>query len=266
MPIPHLEDLWESTDYEFILAHVVQYAPYRDFYKSTHDAHPARFSILDNGMWETGEPMDLDKYAVLMSTLSCNQVIAPDYWQDPVKTIHQSDIFLDIFSHESSPFKDIEVMLVAQGTQVNESVDCVGSLLRLAKIARERSGRDVVTAIGIPLGIATSSEDTDLLIKGRVDVLSDTIGLIQDAQIGIHLLGAANPQELSTYNTIDPKKVIKRVDTGAPIKAAMKGLDYRSDPNGKKIQAKYSPDERLAPEVLDLALSNIYEMRKVIHG
>lgn len=261
IPIPHLEEFSESTDYDFVLAHMLSHPTYRSFYSNRRELDPDRLCILDSGMYETD--IIPEDYAVSVGLLSPQIVILPDVWCDAFGTVQASLRFLQHLPHVST-FTDRRYMFVLQGQSVEEVVSC----FREFEHHISQQSIFMVTDIGVPLGIACGGADvrkadydvTDLVINGRFEVIKALRSELIEAGLIVHLLSSANPRELGLYREMD---FIERVDTGAPWTAAMHGIRYdEKTGEGRKLMKSLDIHREFVGEELELARHNIEVLRR----
>jgi len=161
-----------------------------DFYRRTN-----YYKMMDNGVWETGEPIDQEAYLELAKELRVDEIILPDYLRDPKRTLEESRAFLETTSrrfkyayvvHGYDPLEWLEYY-----REVPEEADVICIPVYMQKIYHCRPG-----LIGY------------LKKKGLLDPRPH------------HILGCDDLLELYAY----PDNLIRSVDTSLPFSTAQQGI------------------------------------------
>ena len=186
LPIKYLEysDLF---DYDFIIASTClehpEYLAY--FMDAPNGSH--RFTILDNGAFETGEAIDDRVYIDLARKLRPNVLVVPDVYQDGHATISRATEFLKVW--EASPIPNVELMGVLQG----DSWSALVAMYQTVYIHR-------CTYIGLPYATGV---DRYQFLKAHPEIDN------------VHILGAPTLTEILALNLL-PNVV--SIDSSLPVK------------------------------------------------
>ena len=125
IPIPHLEYFLPLTDFPFGLAQLVL----DDGYKGAQ-AYRALYEgcLLDNGLYELGEPLPLKDLVKAAEIVKPVAVIAPDWMGNMTKTLHVTEQLVKIKEKGNYPWS---VGGVVQGRNIGERLSCYMALLSL---------------------------------------------------------------------------------------------------------------------------------------
>lgn len=119
LPIKYL-DYSKYFDFDFIIASTcLEYPEYMQYFMQKQKENP-RFTILDNGAFETGEAIADEKYIELGRKLQPDVLIIPDVYKNNASTGARAINFLRIW--QKHPIADVELMGVLQGNSWNSLV------------------------------------------------------------------------------------------------------------------------------------------------
>ena len=126
-------DLVEGDDYHLCLAHLVSEIAGNDytiFFRK--QSLRGAYVMLDNGVVETGEPMETYKLIMKAATVQASEVCLPDYIHDHYKTLHHSyEALIEINrSGIHVDQKEIKLMAIPQGTNPGEWLSCAKEMLQ----------------------------------------------------------------------------------------------------------------------------------------
>ena len=223
IPTTHVRALKECQDYDFTLAHMWLHSePYRVAY--------GYGSVMDNGMFELGSPLELKDLLRAVRLSRPSVVIAPDYLGDAQRTFNAW--------RDASSLFDCEVAGVLQGQNVGELVD-------LYKRYRDQACEIICFPFRTP----------------RVEVLK-TIGaqglFDKGDETWYHFLGLNSMSELDVLKSFHLKSV--SVDTSKPIKAAIYHQDIHAQLRGHgRIDMEATYDD----ETVELMKFNMIRFREV---
>jgi len=212
--------------------------------------------ILDNGVYETGKPMDLDDYFKVIRKLKPTQVVAPDVWGDWQNTVLRVDEFFGRVEKERLETK-FEMMGVPHGNNIEEWMKCYYDIIPMCDV------------IGLSVG-----EWDD-----KLSIIRPFFAMNLDSRfdhVPIHLLGLWNADELQSYITSvdDAGNVVKHprirsVDTSMPFKLAMRNKsigtrfipsDVKSDFTKMDFKAEWTEEQQ------KIAISNVETLKKWVEG
>lgn len=112
LPIKYL-DYSRYFDFDFIIASTcIKYPEYMQYFIDAQSKVP-RFTILDNGAFETGEALTDAEYIELARKLQPDVLIVPDVYGNNPATGHRAVNFFDAW--KENPIKGVELMGVLQG-------------------------------------------------------------------------------------------------------------------------------------------------------
>ena len=130
MPIAHLE-LSNLGDFDFALAHIAQKsAKYRQFFSDQVAA--GRTVFLDNGVWETGKPMNTASMITLAKKMNATYVYATDFIRDASKTLTAVAKFCRAAKADSQ-FTS-KIIATAQGNNRNVWYECIHRLAQMEHV------------------------------------------------------------------------------------------------------------------------------------
>ncbi len=137
LPIKYLKEHSEHFDFNFIIASTcLEYPEYMDYFIGVKDKNP-RFTILDNGAFETGEAIDDVEYIELARKLQPDVLVVPDVYKDNAATGSRAIRFFNVW--KNNPVEGVELMGVLQGN----SWDTLASMYKVVYAP-------VCTYIGLP--------------------------------------------------------------------------------------------------------------------
>ena len=195
IPTAHAKVLRSHQDYDFTLAHMwLRSEPYRAAYDYG--------SVMDNGMYELGTPLELADLKRAVSLARPTVAIAPDYSGDTQRTFAAW--------RDASSLFDCEVAGVLQGSSVAELVD-------LFKRYRDQACEIICYPFRTP----------------RIEVLKTLAAqgeLDKSHEIWHHFLGLHSMSELQALKAFH--LIHTSIDTSKPIKAAIHNKDIHSDLKG----------------------------------
>lgn len=189
-------DLIKDDTYHMVLAHLLYSDIYREFYKN--QSKQGRFLIMDNGVVETGEPMDMPELMYLAGHIGISEIILPDRIHSKLATLRLGD---SAISRHSDLKSVVRIMAVPQGRTSKEWGECLAEMLTWP-----------VGAIGI------SKFVFDFLEPGqdRLDLLKNEGYPLIESWKEIHLLGCpGDPREMRLIDKAFPNR-IRGVDSGVP--------------------------------------------------
>ena len=191
-PIYHLDQLCDTTDRcQFALAHLCDSKEYKNFYAKR--ANDGDLVMLDNGVYERGEPIDQDILLDLAAQMGVQEIVIPDYLRGPEKTWNAAQSFMDSLS--SQELKAFDYMGVLQTDDPTVAIRTYKHFIDLG-----------IKTIGFP---RWTSEN-----NSRSWIVKTVISMIpEEDQVAHHLLGCGDPLEVAQYN-----EKIRSVDTSFPCK------------------------------------------------
>lgn len=182
IPIPHIKQLKANQDFDFTLA---QHWITSELYRSSYDPG----SVMDNGAYETGQPMEIRDLRRAASLARPSVVIAPDWINDNKRT--------RAAYKQAMPAFDCEVAAVVCGPTVEDMCDDV-------KYYLDQS----VDILAFPFRL------------DRLACITIMEYELKESDVWIHLLGAKSLGEVQAIRTL-VKDFNTSVDTSKPIKAAI---------------------------------------------
>jgi len=253
VPKKHLE-LADYGDFYFVLAHIAAKSKrYREHFKNQD-----REVYLDNGVWETGRPLDARTMVELAIEMKPDFVYATDYINDAAKTIQAVETFCRVAARHSGDFTS-KIVATAQGSSRNVWYACIQ---RLSKIG----GVDVIAIPRHPVRDLYEYESNRGLrmTKTRLDIchlINGELGRFDGKEF--YATGAGAPlcvQELTKYPWI----------TGIDTTTACLFASENARISGRFV--KYKPEKQLdfaiefTQEQLDTAKFNIDVLNRWAHG
>lgn len=194
IPTAHVKELREHMEYDFTLAHMwLSSEAYRTAYGPG--------SVMDNGMFELGEPLEIGQLTRAVRLARPTVVIAPDFMGDADRT-------RDAWRLASARF-DCEVAGVLQGKNVQEMVD-------LYRWYRDQACEIICFPFRTP----------------RVEILKAIAarGWFDGDNTWYHFLGLNSMEELEILKSFRLQN--SSVDTSKPIKAAIYHADLHAHLRG----------------------------------
>jgi len=185
LPINYLHKS-DQLDYHFIIAsHCLEHSEYYEFYKNRNKD---KFTILDNGAFETGEAMKDDAYLEIIKTLSPDVVVIPDVYKNPKATLARYSEFMQTW--KASKIEDTALMGVIQCDGREDIAHMMGDLYY----------SNGVEWIGVPY----------------ISELNRSRFIAQHPEwLNIHILGLHSLSDILSYNALSN---IKSIDSSLPVK------------------------------------------------
>lgn len=186
------------NDYPYVLGHLLMEGTkyfdkeYADFYRKK--ISESEYSILDNGAFELGHPVENDVLYKLCEEYKPHTLVLPDHFFDSDKTIKAAKEFYNHYTGSS------ELMIVLQGRDFDELMSCFDGAVNLGFIDK----------IAISFGIFKEPYLRFLFIKRLIEERSAEL-----KHHSLHLLGCRNPSEFRLYKGMEI--YIASVDTSSPI-------------------------------------------------
>lgn len=188
LPIKYL-NYSKHFDFDFIIANTcLEYPKYLEYFMSMKDNNP-RFTILDNGAFETGEAITDEEYIELAKKLQPDVLVVPDVYKDNAATGRRAVNFLATW--RNNPIDDVELMGVLQGT----SWDVLVSVYRTLYAP-------ICKYIGLPYATGI---DRYQFLKAHPEILN------------VHILGVPALTEICGLRLL-PNVV--SIDSSLPVKCA----------------------------------------------
>ena len=210
----HYLGLESNNDYHLCLAHLMGDKEYARFFKE--QSRKGRFVMMDNGVVETGVPMQMNELIDLAIQWDVWEVILPDAINDMDQTILRgAKGMFDYFRLRHKMNFDFHLAAVPQGDTKEEWVACVKEMLTWP-----------IRTIGI-------SRFVMKYYNSRLEALNAVPELIaSDKQI--HLLGCpGDPDEMFQIRCAFPGR-IRGVDSGIAAMYTQEGM-YMGDGQPKPI-------------------------------
>lgn len=216
-PLSIFEVVQGRTGYDYFLANVLETnAEYLNVAKKSVSS--GRETILDNGVFETGEALDMEKFASWVKEINPTYYIVPDVLEDSNGTIRNMMKWQDQIK-ATVPGK---VIGVVQGKSYGEIKACYTFMDKVANVDK----------IAIPFDFSYYEKafphENKLVswMLGRVQLLNqlEQEGVINKSKEH-HLLGCAIPSEGMYY--VD-KPWITSVDTSNPVVHGLEGVLYKN--------------------------------------
>ena len=210
LPIAYLE-LEKDNDYHLCLAHLLKDRTYHKFFKS--QAKSGKYLIMDNGVVETGLPMDIEKLFHLAQSVKASEMILPDLL---FKTKSTLEMGLSALEYARGHVEgDLNFMAVPQGETKEEWAKCVREMIHWP-----------VKCIGISRFVVPK------LFQSRTEALRSVPELIASHK-EIHLLGCPDdPREIAEANSAFPQR-IRGTDSGVASIMAQEGIHMGTLPKPK---------------------------------
>lgn len=254
------------NEYDFVLFHLYQTNnEYKDYYLQQRKNHPGRLMILDNSAYEffvKGEKLNYDDYRDAIIELQPDYYILPDFLMSYDKTTQETVWFLNNYSVFNS--KPIGVL---QGESEGELLECANlyKSLNIEAVAipfhlsmfvnyDPYSYNDIIFDFYEQFGKLT--KDTHYAI-GRVKFLMKYGEFLKGKFKHIHILGSHNPYEKIYY------KDFQTMDTGYPVKCAIKGYKLFKEPNKPEVIIDDFYGKDLDSKIKSLIVSNVKKFKKL---
>jgi len=213
---------------QFLLAHkILENDEYADFY-----ARMDTYKMMDNGAFELGTSLPIDKVLEAAELVGANEIIAPDKPDDPDESYEMTKQFIE-------EMVDADLMGMYKIHAVPHGPDTESYLENFRKIVK--LSPDVIGFSILDLW------KWNPRLRPYVIRALDWFGELK-ASIEYHLLGLDDPLELLLYEGLP----IRSVDTSLPITCAVWGdeLSY-----GSRIRV--TDNAQLSTDQLNLAVQNI---------
>lgn len=195
-----------STDYDFVLHHLLDNPAYRNWYKAS-----PRMKILDNSAYEyfiRGEELDVEHFIECIEDLQPNYYLLPDVLMDKEKTMEMV---------KNWPGTTVGVGIpVLQGNSIEDFRECLSLYKSLG-----------YNYIAIPFHNRFLWEMTaDHVMAGAPDDLRYAVGrrlllekMREDLEgLSVHLLGTHHPMEFTEL-----PRFVKTIDTAYAVKQGVSG-------------------------------------------
>lgn len=229
VPTRYLDYVEPLLDLHFVIATYL--VSNKDYYTYYTQLETRKTIILDNGMYEEGTPMSGQLLLTLAREINADYVIAPDQHPDKEETVRLTDQFLNLC--EKSHFDNKKVILVPQGENVDEVLDCWNKFQYWGEF---------------PIALS--------FLNDRPTILKEGYNLFQEDR-WYHNLGLYNICEI-----VDWPKQIKSMDTVKPFKAA---LHNKSMLNMERGLGKWHPEQTLPSYRHEQLLAdNIQQLKEVL--
>lgn len=211
-PIGYL-NLDGSTDYDFVLHHLLDNPTYRNWYKAS-----PRMKILDNSAYEyfiRGEELDVEHFIKCIEDLQPDYYLLPDVLMDKEKTMQMV---------KNWPGTTVGVGIpVLQGNSIEDFRECLSLYKSLGynyiaipfhnRFLWELGGNPIMT--DAPDDGTASYEDLRYAVGRRI-LLSK---LSEDLEgLSVHLLGTHHPIEFTEL-----PRFVKTIDTAYAVKQGVVG-------------------------------------------
>lgn len=196
-PIAYLNDF--STDYHLVLAHLLKYPAYFNYYLKRVQAGDT--VIMDNGAAEQGTAIADSELFQLAESLRPSILVCPDSLFDSTETISRTSAFLDSYARILGGL-GIELMGVPQGKTQDDWMEAFAMF----------NGDSRLKWLGISKYIVGA-------FPRRLDALEVIKGVVNKK---CHLLGMSEDVEA----VFDEKEFpfVQSTDTAVPVKLGMQGL------------------------------------------
>jgi hypothetical protein len=210
LPIPCMK-LTEWDEYFMCLAHLLDDDKYMGFFREK--SRRGDSVIMDNGVVETGLPMEASVLFELAEKVEATELILPDALNDSAKTLTLGAEAIGNW------YGDVGLLAVPQGETLKEWRSCMLEMLSWP-----------IMTIGI-------SKFTAKFLPTRLEVLKAAPELIE-SKIDIHLLGCVSiSNEIAEIEEAFPRRV-KGVDSGIAAIAAQAGKALESVPRGQRVNVE----------------------------
>ena len=194
-----------------------------------------RFSIVDNGAYEFGQPMEGEEYLEVFKNVHGDELVAPDVEYDFDQTKELTTKFLKFLDSKDV---DVKLQVVLQGTDYGDLIN------NSAEFISETPQDGRIACYGIPLyGKRWQERAAAVKVLGQL------------TKLPIHLLGLHDPMELAFYNSKDN---VRSADGGFVTKFAGHGIRWQMEeelPRDKKNKIDELSIDRFNKEAFDWNLS-----------
>lgn len=218
-------------DFDFVIASsCFEHPEYLDYFLNSRTK---RFTMLDNGAFETGEAVDDEQYIELATQLRPDVLVVPDVYKDPLKTVERCINFMNKWQTRDIP--DCALMGVLQ---VNEDIRWIHTLSHIYSHYN-------IKWIGVPYATGL---DRAQLIKQRPEWEN------------VHILGLPHLSEVFALAELPN---IKSIDSSLPVKSAKYGYNLLQRMDAHSIRST-------APDFVDIDSSllntNLHQFVKICRG
>ena len=228
LPVKYLK-LSNEFDFDFIIASTC--IGYPEYFKYFMQRKQNRFTILDNGAFETGEALSDEVYLKIAQKLQPNVLVIPDVYKNTYKSILRFNFFMQKNPLQNLPNTNLMGVLQAQGSVENAEM--------LAELYSTRN----IKWFGIPY--AAGLDRFQLISK-------------HPEWENVHILGLPHLSEIAALTELS--NVIS-VDSSLPVKVTVKHLQlFRTMYSSTYVQ----PNE----DKLNITLlrTNLQQFTKFCHG
>lgn len=241
IPEPFLDDLDPLVDFHFAIStELVKNEAYFAWYKNylQKPLGERKFVMLDNGVYEEGEPMKGSTLIDISFELKPDLVFAPDYLHSASYTMTATTQFL--IECEERGYKG-NIGIIPQGKNLRDLLFCHDYLTVHSQKCYN------VTTVGLSFGL-----DREALVSTLVE--RKGCQPPRNPNLRYHMLGLKSLDEISTW-----PDWVTSFDTVKPIKAAFFGYPIEAFPRGK---GKWSSDMDMPKWKRSLMYRNIAKLRE----
>lgn len=235
-PIKFLE-FSALTNYQLVLAHLLKNKRYKQFYKLLRKR--GDYLLIDNGVYETKVPMDVEKILDYADEINAQEIILPDYRFNYEKT--QSAV-LEALQNERVYYTKRKLAVCIQGNNPTEWIRSLDDFIEI----------DRIDTICLQKGICKDFKNYRIEICEYVDRNQ------YYKQKEFHLLGTChNPIEIKILN--EQFKWLRGVDTKSPIFYGNMEMKYNKQ-SGLDITSKFDESQYFETQRIywrDVVLHNI---------
>lgn len=276
LPITLLKSHNEKlNDFDLLLFHLYISEPeYKEYYDKLHHDNPDREMIFDNSAYELfikGETLDIDEYGKAIDEFNPQYFVLPDTLMDMEKTIVDVKSFIEKFPKyfEHNPSLPTPIAVI-QGNSAVEFTRCLYMYkdMGIDSIAipfhntffKDDYGcniydQDIILNF-IEHNYLKMTDNTDDLkyAIGRCIWVKDNLNELKMFD-KIHFLGSHCPAEKGYYEFLKLQNTT--MDTGYPVKCAIKGYKLGEEPEKPDIIIDQFMYNKLGDEVVNLIETNI---------
>lgn len=195
-------------DYHLLIAPKVLSSPnrYREYYERYARSHPDLKIIMDNGVIETGEPMDAHQLMKACKLVGTTWLVLPDKLGDEEETVRLSTEAVGEIQklRYFGAIDEKKLMVVVQGATFGELQSCASALIDLPG----------VSAICVPRRVTATLGTRAHIVKWINQQLTD---------LPIHLLGLSHDLQDDFMCAKIPG--VMGIDSAMPVWAAMYGIE-----------------------------------------
>jgi|SaaInlV_200m_DNA_2_1039689.scaffolds.fasta_scaffold32124_2 hypothetical protein len=211
LPIPYLDLVGGDDTYHMCLAHLLDNKEYLEYFRGK--SRRGDSVIMDNGVVETGLPMEMSILLELADKVEATELILPDRLNDAAGTLILGADAIGQWYGETG------LIAVPQGNTFEEWHACMKEMLFWP-----------VSTIGI-------SKFTAKFSSSRLEILKKSPELIESIK-GIHLLGCvAINDEISSIGDAFPGR-IKGTDSGIAAIATQAGVEISKVKRGDRVNVE----------------------------